>query len=63
MCYNGSERMELLGTVVSSPVLHVAEMAVLNHKLARPNVIMYWCLAINSFMCKNDDYVDYHYIS
>jgi hypothetical protein len=31
---------------------------------ARPNVILYcWRLAINSFMCKNNNYVDYHYIS
>jgi hypothetical protein len=45
MCCNGSERMELLGTVVSSPELRNAgtvmlwnrleRMAVLNHKLDR----------------------------
>jgi hypothetical protein len=43
MCCNGSEWMELLGTVVSSPVLRkvgmimlwngLEKMAVLNHKL------------------------------
>jgi hypothetical protein len=43
MCCNGSERMELLGTVMSSPVLRkvgmimlwngLERMAVLNHKL------------------------------
>jgi hypothetical protein len=43
MCCNGSERMELLGTVMSSPVLRkvgkimlwngLERMAVVNHKL------------------------------
>jgi hypothetical protein len=43
MCCNGSERMELFGTVMSSPVLRkvgmimlwngLERMAVLNHKL------------------------------
>jgi hypothetical protein len=45
MCCNGSKRMELLGTVISSPVLRkvgtimlwngLERMAVLNHKLDR----------------------------
>jgi hypothetical protein len=64
--------MELLGIVMSSPVLrnignnYVVEWARENgcpEPYARPNVFMYWCLTINSFMCKKDNYVDYHNIS
>jgi hypothetical protein len=47
-----------MGTIMSLNGLE--RMAVLNHKLDQINVIMYWHLAINSFMCNNDNYVDYH---
>jgi Co/Zn/Cd efflux system component len=71
MCCNGSKRMELLETAMSSPVLRkvgtimlwngLERMAVLNYRLDQMLLCTGACgLAINSFMCNNNNYVDYH---